>query len=118
MRESCSYFLESQNYENTNEHLLVRAHKIHEPLTYQALFSLIFKIVKIEERLELTFVDSLKFNGKDKEELLSLGYKQWQHVILEQVILHLPILMSHFTLPSQLLLRFCTPPLVLYTWGI
>ena len=36
---------------------------------YQALFSLLFKLVKNEERLELTFLDSLKFKWKDKEEV-------------------------------------------------
>ena len=36
---------------------------------YQALFSPLFKLVKNEERLELNFLDSLKFNRKDKEEV-------------------------------------------------
>ena len=75
------------NYENTNKNLLVRARKIREPMTYQALFSPLFKLVKNEERLELTFLDPLKLNNKDKEELLSLGYKQWKHAILEQTTL-------------------------------
>ena len=44
-------------------------------MTYQALFSLLFKLVKNEERLELTFLDSLKLNKKGKEEFHSLGYK-------------------------------------------
>ena len=72
---------DSQNYENTKEHLLVWARKIHELVTYQILFSLLFKLVKNEERPELTFLDSLKLNNKGKEEFHSLGYKQWQHVI-------------------------------------
>ena len=50
---------------------------------YQALFSPLVKLVKNEERLELTFLDSLKFNMKDKELVFFLGYKQWQHVLLE-----------------------------------
>ena len=79
--ESSSDFSDSQNYENTNKHLLVRAHKIHESVTYQALFPLLFKLVKNEKRLELTFLDSLSLNKKDKEEFHSLGYKQWNHVI-------------------------------------
>ena len=73
--ESSSKFLYSQNYENTSEHLLSRARKIHESVTYQALFSLLFKLVKNEERHELTFLDLLKFKRKDEEEVLSLGYK-------------------------------------------
>ena len=73
----------SHNYERINEHFLIRASKIHESLTYQTLFSPLFKLVKNEERLELTFLESLKFNKKDKEEVFSLAYKQWQHVVLE-----------------------------------
>ena len=73
--ESSSEFLGSQNYKNTNDHPLVQARKIHKPVTYQALFSPLFKLVKNEERFELTFLDSLKFNRKDKEEVLSLGYR-------------------------------------------
>ena len=68
--ESSSEFSDSQNYENTNEHLLVWACKIHESVTYQELFSPLFKLVKNEERLELTFLDSLKLSKKDKEEFL------------------------------------------------
>ena len=36
---------------------------------YQALFSPLFKLVKNEERLKLTFLDSLKFNKEGKEEV-------------------------------------------------
>ena len=35
------------------------------------------------KRVELTFLDSLKFNRKDKEEVFFLGYRRWQHVLLE-----------------------------------
>ena len=58
---------------------------------YQALFSPLFELVKNEE----TRVDFLGLvNKKDKEEFLSLGYKQWYHVILEQITLNFMILMS------------------------
>ena len=56
-----------------NEHLLIQARKIHRSMIYQALFSLFFNIIKNEERLELTFLDLLKLNKKDKEEFHSLG---------------------------------------------
>ena len=64
-----------QNYEKTNKHLLIRACKIHESVTYQVLFSLLFNLVKNEERLELSFLDSLKFSRKYNEELIALSYK-------------------------------------------
>ena len=67
--ESSLEFPDSQNYENTNEHLLIWACKIHESVTYQALFSLLFNIVKNEERLELNFLDSLKLNKKIRKNL-------------------------------------------------
>ena len=73
--ESSLEFLDSENYESTNEHSLIRARKIHEYVTYEALFSLLFKLVKNEEILELTFLDLLKLNKKGKEEIYSLGYK-------------------------------------------
>ena len=65
-------------YENTNEHVLVWAHKIHELVTLSSI-----KLVKNEERPELNFLDSLKFNRKDKEEVFFLVYNWWQHVLLE-----------------------------------
>ena len=77
-------FSDPLKYENIIEHVLVRACKIHESVTYKALFSPLFNLVKNEERLELTFLDPLKLNKKGKEEFHSLGYKQWKHVILEQ----------------------------------
>ena len=36
---------------------------------YQALFPLLFKLVKNKKRLELTFLDSLKFNREGEEEV-------------------------------------------------
>ena len=68
-------FSDSQKYENTDDHPLIWACKIHKSVTYQALFSLLFKLVKNEERIKLTFLDSLKLNKKGKEEFHSLGYK-------------------------------------------
>ena len=68
-------FLDSQNYESIDEHLLVQARKVHGSFTYKALFSLLFKLIKNEERLELNFLDSLKLNKEGKEEIHSLGYK-------------------------------------------
>ena len=65
--ESSLEFSDCQKYESINEHSLIRARKIHETVTYQALFSLLFKLVKNEERLEFNFLDLLKLNKKGKE---------------------------------------------------
>ena len=65
--ESSLEFSNSQNYENIDEHLLIRSHIIHKSVTYQALFSLLFKLVKNEEILKLDLLDSLKLNKKRKE---------------------------------------------------
>ena len=46
-------------YENTNEHVLVRARKIHESVLCQAFFCLFFEISKTEEGLEFAFLDSI-----------------------------------------------------------
>ena len=48
--------------------------RISDTIKQYSLFS--SSLLKNEERLKLNFLDSLKFNRKDKEELLSLGYKQ------------------------------------------
>ena len=44
--ESSLEFSDSLNYENTIEHVLVRARKIHESVPYQAFFFLFFELVK------------------------------------------------------------------------
>ena len=44
--DSSLEFSDSLNYENTVEHVLVRAHKIHESVLYQAFFFLFFELVK------------------------------------------------------------------------
>ena len=64
-------FSDSLNYENTVEHVLVRAHKIHELVFYQAFFFLFFELAKDEDGPEFTFLDSLKFNREGKEEVFS-----------------------------------------------
>ena len=58
-------------YENTNEHVLVRACKIHESVLYQAFFFLFFELAKNEDGPEFAFLDSLKFNREGKEEFFS-----------------------------------------------
>ena len=42
-------FSDSLNYENTVEHVLVQARKIHESVLYKAFFYLFFKLSKNEE---------------------------------------------------------------------
>ena len=44
--ESSLEFSDSLNYENTVEHVQVRARKIHELVLYQAFFFLFFELVK------------------------------------------------------------------------
>ena len=64
-------FSDSLNYENTVEHVLVRARKIHESVLYQAFFFLFFELAKNEDGPEFAFLDSLKFNREGKEEVFS-----------------------------------------------
>ena len=52
-------------YENTNEHVLVWACKIHELVLYQAFFCLFFKLAKSEEGPKFVFLDSLKIYEKE-----------------------------------------------------
>ena len=52
-------------YENTNEHVLVKACKIHESVLYQALFFLFLELSKNEEGHEFSFLDSLKLYKKE-----------------------------------------------------
>ena len=52
-------FLDSLNYENTVEHVLVRARKIHESMFYQAFFFLFFELAKNKDGPEFSFLDSL-----------------------------------------------------------
>ena len=59
--ESSLEFSDSLNYENTIEHVLVRARKIHESVPYQAFFFLFFELAKNEDGTEFSFLDSLKF---------------------------------------------------------
>ena len=64
-------FLDSLKYENTVEHVLVRAHKIHESVLNQAFFFIFFELAKNEDGLDFAFLDSLKFNREGKEEVFS-----------------------------------------------
>ena len=63
--ESSLEFSDSLNYENTIEHVLVRACKIHELVLYQAFFFLFFKLAKNEDGPEFAFLDSLNFYKKE-----------------------------------------------------
>ena len=58
-------FLDSLNYENTIEHVLVWARKIHELVVYQAFFCLFFELSKIEEVLNFSFLDLLNLYKKE-----------------------------------------------------
>ena len=64
-------FLDSQNYENTVEHSLIRARKIHESVLYQAFFCFFFELVKNEEGPKFSFLDSLKLYKKEGREVHS-----------------------------------------------
>ena len=63
--ESYLDFLDSLNYEKTIEHVLVRAHKIHESVLYQAFFCLFFELAKNEDGPEFSFLDSLNLYKKE-----------------------------------------------------
>ena len=58
-------FSDSLIYENTVEHVLVRAYKIHESVLYQAFFWLFFELAKIEDGPEFAFLDSLNLYKKE-----------------------------------------------------
>ena len=47
-------------YENTNEHVLVQACKIHELVHYQAFFCLFFELSKNEDGPKFAFLESLE----------------------------------------------------------
>ena len=63
--ESSLEFSDSLNYENTVEHVLVRARKIHESVLYQAFFFLFFELAKNEDCPEFAFLDSLNLYKKE-----------------------------------------------------
>ena len=68
--ESSLEFLDSLNYENIIEHVLVRAHKIHESVLYQAFFFLFFELAKNEDGLKFAFLDSLNLYKKEGNQAL------------------------------------------------
>ena len=63
--ESSLEFSDSLNYENTIEHVLVQARKIHESVLYQAFFFLFFELAKNEDGPEFAFLDSLNLYKKE-----------------------------------------------------
>ena len=79
--ESSLEFSYSLNYENTVEHVLVRARKIHELVLYQAFFYLFFELAKNEEGLELDFLDSLNLYKKEEREFHSHVFTSWKQVL-------------------------------------
>ena len=62
--ESSLEFSDSLKYENTVEHVLVRARKIHKSVPYQAFFFLFFELAKNEDDPEFAFLDSLNLYKK------------------------------------------------------
>ena len=58
-------------YENTNEDVLVWAHKIHKSVLYQAFFCLFFDLSKNEEGPDFAFLDSLNLYKKEGREVHS-----------------------------------------------
>ena len=63
--ESSLEFSDSLNYENTVEHVLVQARKIHESVPYQAFFYLFFELAKNEDGPDFAFLDSLNLYKKE-----------------------------------------------------
>ena len=69
-------------HENTNDHVLVRAHKIHELVLYQALFCLFFELSKNEYGPEFAFLDSLNLYKKEgKRKFIHMFFISWQQVL-------------------------------------
>ena len=64
-------FLDSLNYENTVDHVLVWARKIHESMLYQAFFYLFFELAKNEDGPKFAFLDSLNLYKKEGREVNS-----------------------------------------------
>ena len=58
-------FSDSLNYENTVEHVLVQARKIHESVLYQAFFFLFFGFAKNEDGPKFSFLDLLNIYKKE-----------------------------------------------------
>ena len=67
--ESSSKFSNSLNMKTPSEHVLVQAHKIHELVTLSSIIPSSLQTCQKMKRHELTFLDSLKFNMEDKEEV-------------------------------------------------
>ena len=63
--ESSLEFSDSLNYENTFEHVIVWARKIHKSVLYKAFFFLFFKLAKNENGPEFAFLDSLNLYKKE-----------------------------------------------------
>ena len=63
--ESSLEFSDSLNYENTIEHVLFWARKIHELVLYQAFFFLFFELAKNEYGPKFSFLDSLNLYKKE-----------------------------------------------------
>ena len=63
--ESSLEFSYSLNMKTPSEHVLVRAHKIHESVLYQAFFFIFFELAKNEDGLEFSFLESLNLYKKD-----------------------------------------------------
>ena len=76
-------FSDSLNYENTIEHVLVRALKIHELVLYQAFFFLFFELAKNEDGPKFAFLDSLNFYKKEREGegYFHVFFISWQKVL-------------------------------------
>ena len=85
--------LDSLNYENIIEHVLVRARKIHESVLYQAFFYLFFELAKNEDGLDFSFLDSLNLYKKEGKGssftcIFHHGSKSWfleQSTIFESI---------------------------------
>ena len=58
-------FFRISKHENNNEHVLVRARKIHKSMLYQAFFFLFFELGKNEDGPEFAFLDSLNLYKKE-----------------------------------------------------
>ena len=69
-------------HKNTNEHVLVRACKIHKSVLYQAFFCLFFELAKHEESPEFAFLDLLNLYKKEgKGSSFTCIFISWKQVL-------------------------------------
>ena len=75
-------FPDSLSYENTDEHVLVRARKIHELVLYQAFFCLFFELAKNKDGPQFAFLDSLNLlQERGEGKFIHMFFTSWKQVL-------------------------------------